>query len=251
MVKGNSLIGVFIVIWMYTGTPGSGKSYHATFDIYNKLRRKTKNNVIANFPIFTDRFDCKGRFNYVPNSKLTPQFFVEYAKAHHDLRTEAETLVVLDEAGALFNCRDYGTNSNTRMDWIKFFSQHRKLGYNFIMIAQYDRAIDKQIRTLAEYEVAHFKMSNFFKILPGTAFLAVERWYSQKMKVGHTIIVYRSKIANLYDTFALFDTDKSDEELADVAVRGLRGPATDTSANSISNLDVLKELYRTKILHTN
>ena len=36
-----------------------------------------------------------------------------------------------------------------------FFSQHRKLGFNIILITQSDRMLDKQIRSLVEDEVKH------------------------------------------------------------------------------------------------
>ena len=92
------------------------------------------------------------------------------------------------------------------MEWIKFFSQHRKLGYNFILVAHFDRMIDKQIRCLIEYEVAHMKINNFFVLLPFTFFLAVERWYGQRMKTGHMTFPYRKKIAELYDSYAMFES---------------------------------------------
>lgn len=91
------------------------------------------------------------------------------------------------------------------MDWIKFFSQHRKLGYNVILIAQSDKMLDKQIRSLIEYDVKHIKMNNsFFFFLP-TSFLAVEKWYGQHMKLGTQVIWYRKRIAAMYDSYALFD----------------------------------------------
>lgn len=45
------------MIYLYSGTPGSGKSYHAAADIYYRLKRSKKTNryrVIANFPVATD-----------------------------------------------------------------------------------------------------------------------------------------------------------------------------------------------------
>lgn len=71
-----------------------------------------------------------------------------------------------------------------------------------ILIAQSDKMLDKQIRSLIEYDVNHIKMNNgFFFFLP-TSFLAVEKWYGQRMKV----IWYHKRIAAFYDSYALFDT---------------------------------------------
>ena len=46
------------------------------------------------------------------------------------------------------NCRDFGRKD--RNAWVTFFSQHRKLGFNIILITQSDRMLDKQIRSLVE-----------------------------------------------------------------------------------------------------
>lgn len=190
-----------MTIWLYSGTPGSGKSFHATKDIYTKLKKKTKNKVIANFAFDTH----SPNFTYKDNSEITVDFLVDYACKNHEFGVEGQTLVVIDEAGTLFNCRDWGTNSKKRMDWIKFFSQHRKFGYNFILIAQFDKMIDRQIRMLIEYEVTHMKINNFFMFLPLTAFLAVEHWYGQKMKTNHQVILYQKKIAKMYNSYQMFD----------------------------------------------
>lgn len=194
-----------MTIWLYTGTPGSGKSYHATADIYNKVNRKNRNTVISNYFLDFKNKTLKKRFKYMDNSEITTEFLINYAIKNHKLGLEAQTLLVLDEAQILFNSRSWQSDFGERMDWIKFFSQHRKLGYNIIMICQFDRMLDRQIRSLAEYEVAHMKVNNFFKFIPLTTFLAVNRWYGQKMKIGTDMIFYRKKIANLYNSFAMFD----------------------------------------------
>lgn len=205
------------MIWLYSGTPGSGKSYHAVYDILKKVRRKKKNKVIANFPLVFKKANQKDNFIYIDNSELTIEYLENYAKQNHFIGVEGQTLVVVDEAQLLYNSRDWGTNSKKRMAWIKFFSQHRKYGYNFILIAQFDKMIDKQIRALIEYEVSHMKMNNFFWFLPASFFLAIERWYGQKMKTGHQIIPYRKSIASSYNSYITFDNEnllvkKVDEE---------------------------------------
>lgn len=209
------------MIWLYSGTPGSGKSYHATFDIINKTKRKKKNKVIANYSLTLPEKQMQN-FTYVDNSELTIEYLQSYARKNHFVGIEGQTLVVIDESQILFNSRDWGTNSHKRMAWIKFFSQHRKYGFNFIMISQFDKMIDKQIRSLIEYEVAHMKINNFFMILPTTFFLCIERWYGQKMKVGHNVIRYKKKIANTYNSYNTFD----DTEL------GLRGTSNEGPAKA-------------------
>lgn len=196
------------MIYLYTGTPGSGKSYHATYDIYKKVYQKSKKfkpRVISNYYL-----DLKNdNFVYLDNSEITTSFLYEFAKKNHKFGLEGQTLVVIDEAQIIFNSRDWNSSrkGESRMDWIKFFSQHRKFGYNIIMIAQNDRMIDRQIRALVEYEVAHMKLNNYFRILPLTFFLAVYRWYGQKMKLTSETFLYRKKIANLYNSYEYFDNE--------------------------------------------
>lgn len=195
------------MLYLYSGTPGSGKSYHAVKDALDKLRRKERNRVIANFPLSVPAA-LADRFEYWDNPDVTIERLISYARARHAFGVEGQTLVILDEAQCLFNSRDWNSGSNKRMEWIKFFSQHRKLGFNFILVAQFDRMLDRQIRCLIEYDVKHLKVNNgFFAFLPFTCFLAVEKWYGQNMKLGSQVLVYRPKIAKLYDSYALFATE--------------------------------------------
>ena len=202
------------MIYLYSGTPGSGKSYHAVAVIAHKLGRRDKNRVIANFPLTGKKITS--RFEYWDNSEICISKLMQYARAHHRLGVEGQTLVVIDEAQCVFNSRDWNGKGviysalkrqpDSRMDWIKFFSQHRKFGFNVILIAQSDKMLDKQIRSLIEYDIKHIKMNNgFFFFLP-TSFLAVEKWYGQRMKLGQEVIWYHKRIAAMYDSYALFDT---------------------------------------------
>ena len=131
------------MIYLYSGTPGSGKSYHAVVDAVKKLKRREKNRVIANFPLVGKRITPN--FEYWDNSEITISRLMDYARQHHRLGVEGQTLVVIDEAQCIFNSRDWNgkgivhnalkKQSDSRMDWIKFFSQHRKFGFNIILIA--------------------------------------------------------------------------------------------------------------------
>ncbi|MDY3618089.1 zonular occludens toxin domain-containing protein [Agathobaculum sp.] len=208
------------MIYLYSGTPGSGKSYHSVKDIWDKLHKKERNRVIANFSLGLPE-ELREHFTYLDNPDITIDYLMSYAREHHKRGIEGQTLVVIDEAQCIFNSRDWNGKGilheslkkkpDTRMDWIKFFSQHRHLGYNFILVAQSDKMIDKQIRVLIEYDVKHLKANNgFFFFLP-TTFVCVERWYGQNMKLSTDIIPYRKKIAQLYDSYALFDTLAQDE----------------------------------------
>lgn len=194
------------MIYFYSGTPGSGKSLHVARDIYNKLFIK-KQDVIANFEINNEMYKKKkkkGVFTYCPNDKMTPNFFYEYANKNHVLGKENQTLCIIDECQILFNPRTWSDKG--RLEWINFFTQHRKWGYNFILISQFDRLVDRQIRSLFEYEVKHRKVNNFSigKILPVSAFCGVEYWYGVKEKCGTEFFTYKKKYGRMYDTFKNF-----------------------------------------------
>lgn len=200
------------MIYLYTGTPGSGKSLNVARDIYNRLNRNKKYpSVIANFTINKKMIkNKKARFLYKDNSDLTVEFLLDFAIKNHTLGIENQTLVVVDECQVIWNAREWQSNTN-RMDWIKFFTQHRKLGYNFIVIAQNDRMIDKQIRSLFEYEIMHRKLNNFKigRILPMSTFIAVSRWYGVNEKLGVEFFSYRKKWGNFYDSYGTFELDSS------------------------------------------
>lgn len=81
------------------------------------------------------------------------------------------------------------------------FTQHRKLGYEVVLVAQFDRMLDRQIRSLIEYEWIHRKVSNFGiqgKLISafcgGKLFVAVKVWYPMKEKVGSEFYMYRKNM---------------------------------------------------------
>lgn len=236
------------MIALYSGTPGSGKSYHAVVDVVRKLRRRDRNRVIANFPLAYDK--AGDRFSYWDNSEICISALVEYARKYHVPRVEGQTLVVIDEAQCIFNSRDWNgkgilypalkKRADSRMDWIKFFSQHRKFGFSVILIAQNDKMLDKQIRALVEYDVKHIKINNgFFFFLP-TSFLAVQKWYGQNMKLSTEVIWYRKRVAAMYDSYAMFDTMAAEDD-AQGEPRSGGSPCVDdaaTSANSARPTDI-------------
>lgn len=204
--------GCKIMIYFYSGTPGSGKSLHAAKDIYDKLLRK-KQGVIANFPINEKILKRKrrGKFTYVSNFEATPEFFIEYATKNHKQGKEGQTLVVIDECQILFNPRTW--NNKDRLKWIEFFTQHRKWGYNFIMISQFDKLVDKQIRSLFEYEVKHRKANNFsiLAMVPVKVFVAVTVWYGVKEKIGSEFFIFKKKYSNLYNSYKNFKEKEVEE----------------------------------------
>lgn len=198
------------MISFYSGTPGSGKSLHVARTIYTRLR-VAKINVIATFPIRMSMVNNNGKiktgeFRCIHYSNITPAFLIDYAREHHKHGKEGQTLVVIDECQIIFNPRD--VDKKDRRAWIDFFTQHRKLGFDFILISPNDKLIDRQIRALFEYEVRHLKANNLGLIgmlLPFPMFVARTYWYSIKEFMSSEFFFYRKKWSNLYDSYLFFD----------------------------------------------
>lgn len=200
------------MIYLYTGTPGSGKSLHVAKDMYFRFSRNKYKNVIANFPINSNLVknlkNGKANFVYKDNSDLTVNFLVDYSLKNHKKGVENQCLVVIDECQVIWNAREWQSQKN-RLEWIKFFTQHRKLGYNFILISQNDRMIDRQIRALVEYEVKHRKVNNFKigKLFPFPLFAAISYWYGVNEKLSTEFFVYRKKWSEFYDSYGTWELD--------------------------------------------
>ena len=200
-----------MTVFLMTGTPGSGKSAHMAMIIYYQL--KLKKPVIANFDINREMFKDASSFVYLPNEYLTPDSLEEYARyyfSENEFR-EGRIKVFFDEAQICLGNRDW--RAEDRKAWIRFFTQHRKMGMDIYIVAQFHEMIDKQIRSLVEYEVSHRKVNNvgwFGKLVSVVAlghpvFVAVTRWYGQKMRLGAEWFLGRNKYFRIYDTYKLFD----------------------------------------------
>ena len=199
------------MIHLYSGTPGSGKSLHTARDIRDALRIR-KMPVIANFDVNHSLRNYDRLFTYLPNDRLDPSFLEDFARnwfAGRKVR-EGSILLVIDEAQLVFNSRAW--QHGQRMDWIQFFSQHRHFGYKVVLIAQFDRMIDRQIRSLIEIETNHRKLGNFgmkglILSLPfrGRLFLGVSYYYGLKEKVGTCWLLPRRAYFKVYDSYNRFE----------------------------------------------
>lgn len=216
------------MIEVYTGFVGSGKSYHV-------IRRGTQiadaplgnRWVVANFPIrdkkkFLARLPLLGRlvknkyvkprWIHLQDEELTPEMMIQIAREKEwgvfGSEQEGECLLIIDEAATIFNSRDWNVKPDVRRNWIKFFTQCRKFGYDVVFITQDVRMLDRQIRSLFEYEVQHKKMNSFsvFKFLPFTLFAAVKFWNGGRLFKGSAeLMIYNKRIAERYDTMKIFN----------------------------------------------
>lgn len=210
------------MIILFSGTPGSGKSLHAAQCIYDTLS-KTDRAVCANFRINPNI--CGSRnFHFFDNERLTPDLLMDFSAWWYGKHKFSENgiLLVIDEAQLLFNCRDsIGSKMDTqkRLAWVAFMSQHRKYGYRIILVSQADRFLDKQFRFLLEQECQHRNLSNMgFKgtvlraFFMGGSYLATWRYYGVAQIINQEIVRGSKKLFALYDSYGTFAREQLKKE---------------------------------------
>lgn len=222
------LVG-FMVMNCYTGTPGSGKSLHLARDCMDYLR--FGKDVICNFECKKEIIENEskgflgklfrggrkyGKYIFKSNQEITVQYLVSYALKYHKKGVENQTLLAIDECHILFNSRDW--NMGDRNKWILFFTEHRKMGYNIILVTPNIRMIDKQIRGVFENEVTH-RCINQYKLmwlLPRKTFVAITKWIGNRVKMSTEFFTYTKKCGQFYDSYATLGAFDKMEILEDV-----------------------------------
>lgn len=197
------------MIDLYTGTPGSGKSLDVARVICQWL--KGGRNVIGTMTVSPDSVSAyKGEYIHVNIYRLHPSELIEYARRYHVRGRESQSLIVIDECQLIFNSREWGAKD--RQAWNMFFQVHRHYGYDVCLITQYDRLIDRQLRSLVEYQYIHRKVNNFGALgrlssflSGGSLFIRVQEWYPIHEKIGSVLFRYRKKYGAMYDSYAEFD----------------------------------------------
>lgn len=201
------------MILAYTGTPGSGKSYHAAADIWERV--KFGHPVITNMLMVFPGKKARPAYVYKDAWDITPEYLREFSEEIRKKKgwkrvPEDYIYLVIDEAQLLFNCRDW--NAAGRREWTAFFQLHRKLGYHIILITQMAKMLDKQVWGLLEYEIIHRKFSNFglqgtllsLALLSPTLFACVRMWSALRERVDCQILRYSPRIGRMYNTGALY-----------------------------------------------
>lgn len=202
------------MIELYSGTPGSGKSLHIAREIRSRLRMFDRV-IIGNFYVNQKVIPkTKGQYLYVANDRLKPDRLLKFSRRlseHLGRRLkEGEILLVIDEAQLLFNSREW--QNVAKSGWLSFFSQHRHYGYNVVLIAQFDRMLDRQVRSLIEYEVVHRKISRagFMGFIVGlfchdNLYVAVTRWYPLRERLEGNFFFGTARLFEIYDSYNHFD----------------------------------------------
>lgn len=155
---------------------------------------------------------------YVVNSveairKINPLSEAEGVYTDDGSYSEGSGLLLLDECQLVFNSRKWDKN----FQWIEFFTQHRKLGWNVILIAHSIEMIDSQIRPLAEYESRFRNLQKVrlpvlgLPLSPYPLFLVIKRYAG--LGAGAAVVASRDLFplplwaARLYDSLLVFNAD--------------------------------------------
>lgn len=207
-------------IQLFTGFVGSGKSYAAT-KVGTRIADAPIGNryVIANFPIkpkpslirkMLKKPLRQPKWIFKKNDELTPKYLIKLSLEKGWNKKEGSCLVIFDEASIPFNSRNW--NKPDRLEWVELLSQSRKFGYDFIFITQDAKMIDKQIRSLCEFEVQHKRLNEMFpfqllSLFRITLFAGVKFWNG----LGHgnkkgslSLYFFEKRTAGRYDTLNLF-----------------------------------------------
>ena len=144
------------MIYLYSGTPGSGKSLDLARILYNNK----DSYFIVNFPTTLQKEHNRHIFYISDWNKVTPDELAKFSEKYfknHKFKEGAITIII-DEAQIYFNSREW--SKSNRLDWLRFFTNHRHFGFDIILACQNSMMLDRQIRNLIEIEVIHRKINN-------------------------------------------------------------------------------------------
>lgn len=225
------------MISIHVGVPGSGKSYGATCAMFDFLR---SGGVVASNIVFSSdwvdkvSFDPLSRFfkSRLPDIEKKQDlwrrnFLISNPSEIEDLSSilpdisrvkvvdkfQPLGLLVIDECQLIFNSRDWSKN----FDFLRFFTLHRKMRWDIILIAHDLGMIDKQIRFLTEIEVHYRNLKNVkipgisLPLSPVNSFLALHQYSNMatKGKIKSRIYRLNKNVADIYDSMQVSDFSRS------------------------------------------
>jgi len=209
-----------VAIQLVTGPPGNGKSFFAVRKI--ALALSAGKCVVTNVDLRPDWAELvanKGwrRFSKRARRRRVAQLhrrvhvaddLAELLNVRVAGTKEGRAVAVLDEAHNWMNSRTWSAGDRAAI--VKWFTQHRKLGFDVYLIAQDAEMLDKQVRVLFEEHVRlrNLKRARFcgIPLFPVNLFLAVRYWHTGG--AGHNAPILGRELfplswaKDLYDTMA-------------------------------------------------
>ena len=202
------------MLQLYTGTPGSGKSYHAVREGLWQARRKL---VVANF-VVTDAPPVRQLENgrwvgwmHVSDDDMTVEAMVWIYDVYlREIHRESSALWIMDEAQRKFNTREW--NQPERKSWVTFASLHRHLGFDGILVVQDLSLLDGQMSAMCQEQMRHRRVNRHmpFKMIPfmPPVFATVTYQMHTKLKGELGLLFLKKKVAARYDSLQVFDMSR-------------------------------------------
>jgi hypothetical protein len=184
------------LIYAVKGRPGGGKSYYATRKVVQELMKGKC--VVTNVNLKPDWAEVAAKhdlFNRARGKSL-PAIASDLRSRCHLLdpndadalrelfrvrvvgEKESRAVAVLDECHNWLNARMW--NDGDRGDYVAWFTQHRKLGFDVYLLSQAIESIDAQIRRLIEYWVVLRNLKRWkiagLSMVPVNLFIAITVW---------------------------------------------------------------------------
>lgn len=217
------------MIYAVKGRPGCGKSFYATRKIAKALSdgRCVVTNVVLQ-PGWSERMarhDLSARLSGKSIDEIAsgyrarlhaldsddPEAMRELFRVRVAGTREGRVVAVLDEVHNWLNARTW--NEGDRGEYVAWFTQHRKLGFDVYLLSQAIESVDAQIRRLIEYWVVLRNLKRWkvagLTLVPVNLFVAITVWDGGPG--SEQMIVKRESFRlswhkDLYDTLGLSHT---------------------------------------------
>lgn len=183
------------MITIYTGKPGSGKSYNLT-----RLTKKfleDGNDVFCNFKIDEKKLNLKPKKQIFRTPKIVGTLY--HWKRLEEFRKISNAIIIMDEAQTYFNARRWA--KMTEEDEIKF-QQHRKQGIDIHGAVQNLSRCDTVIRELAGYV---YEMKKIGRLFIAKRYVPEEIKSTKKESTYNEYFWFDKNVAKAYDTSELIN----------------------------------------------
>jgi len=214
----------------FVGSVGSGKSYHATKEIVEVMRKGS--HVYTNIPLdavymekhgLTDRYNLlddddlgdmlKGEYQYENAPSPNSAEFTKWKPLPNGTRT-TPNFIVLDELGTFLNARDWKKTDEQTREFFKWLKEVRHHNCRAILIEQHFDNMSAQIRRLSEHVVHHRSLDQWqiWGITPIPAPVTIchlVRHSKGKEKAISTEYIFRGEYYPAYDSFGRGDPDSA------------------------------------------
>jgi hypothetical protein len=239
-----ALGGKALSIYLVTGPPGTGKSWFSIRTAFDALDRRKF--VATNIELRNGWEQVLARANWIrrvipgrvarAEARYSSHMFVSGdleelfrlrlpacrtcngCKDGLICRREERGYMILDEAHLWLNARTWDQDESgqelskaqaveKRLTIVRFFAEHRKLGWRVYLVTQDAGRLDNQVRGNFEYHthlknLRKWKAFGFIPVFWFNCFVAVTTWHATKGERLGVQVYLLSKLANLYDTMA-------------------------------------------------